>query len=119
MAATRRLWGGLAVCAMALGLGAPGPSAADQNGDRCAAHIRGALYPARVGDEGSAEFPAFAAWLCTRDFTTHEQALREGLALGTEVYGIPLETGGRFGAGERSAWKRARASCLRGTANAR
>ena len=114
--ATHKPWAFFALATAALGMGSPALAGTDAEAQDCEAHIRGALYPASVSQRASPEPARFRNWLCGRDFASHEEALRAGLALGTSVYGVPLTGGRSFSRKERVDWKRAHCSGERSAA---
>ncbi len=116
MGAARKRWAPLALAAAALGMGAPALAGTDAESPDCEAHIRGAVYPASVSQQGSPDLATFRDWLCGRDFASHDEALRAGLAHGTSVYGVRLTGGRSFSRGVRRDWKRAHCSPAHGAA---
>ncbi len=82
------------------------PFLAEAASSKCGDAVRGALYPAEITEETSPNFEIYAAWLCTRNFTQHDQALSAGMPPGALVYGVPLESGGSFRSEQHEAWRR-------------
>ncbi len=116
MGAAHKRWVPFALAAAALGMGSAALAGTDEESPDCEAHIRGAVYPASVSREGSLDLAIFRDWLCGRDFASHDDALRAGLAHGTSVYGVHLTGGRSFSRRERRDWKRAHCSPEHGAA---
>jgi hypothetical protein len=52
----------------------------------------------------------YNAWLCTTEFSTHQEAYNAGISIGFPVYDIPLQLGATFDSNARETWKRSHCS---------
>jgi len=82
-----------------------GAAYADEDESICAAPLQQALMTVRSSSVGQSGSEASTAWQCSFTFSSHDEAIKAGLSVGTVVYGVPLKVGGTFDHNTVDQWK--------------
>ncbi len=60
---------------------------------------------------------SFDEFIYDANFSTHQEAIDAGIAIGTEVYGVPLQIGGKFSRQQKDTWRSTHQSAKHETMN--
>jgi len=79
------------------------PQASDCS--ECRTVLAGGVFNSTNINQTQSAKTAFAAWQCSAEFGSHDEAIGAGIAVGVPIYGVPIQIGGTFSDSERSQWK--------------